>query len=332
MNVSPCNPVSKPQELPVSPMWSSLLVGGSLKASRLIMACYSPVMEALFYGSTGLTAVAGDPVDIRDGTFRGFKGMLDFIYQENDFTLADLLENPGKEQITESDELERVLEVFFFADKYQINSLISLCKNALLYEIKFSSRNLASMYNVVSSYQDNLRDVYSLLISKMKDFQQEFFDIEIAEEKSSCHVGKSRVQSKIKITVNKACAFRFDCQKQKSETCKDGSCSNPFKGITWQMEGSLKEIKQENKDTFEFYAEANKIITLNFEMCQDCTCFNCFKIKNVKDAKYKMENLMGNWERVLSFHSPNLAFVQPLQCLKTKSFHRFLRQTVRRQN
>jgi len=123
-----------------------------------MMACISPVMEALFYGSTGLVAAAGAPVNIHDGTYRGFKVMLDFIYQAKGFTLSDLLETPGKEQITESDELERVLEVFFFADKYQINSLISFCKNAILYKIKFSSRNLVPMHNVLSSYKDNLRE------------------------------------------------------------------------------------------------------------------------------------------------------------------------------
>jgi len=261
--------------------------GGTLKASRFMMACYSPVMEALFYGPTGLAAVAGVPVDIRDGTFRGFKGMLDFIDQENDFTLADLLEDPGKEEITESDELERVLEVLFFADKYQINSLISLCKNALLYEIKFSSRNIAPMFNAISSYQDNLREVFSLLISKMKDFEQTFFDIEIADTKQYSVVQKNDRQSQIKFTVNKASTFRFDCHKQTADDCNGISSSNPIKGITWQMEGSPKEIKQENKDTFEFYAEANKIITLNFEMCQ---VSNIFIFYEVKDAKYKVDD------------------------------------------
>jgi len=85
------------------------------------------------------------------------------------------------------------------------------------------------------------------------------------------------------------------------------------------MEGTPNGIKQENQNTFEFYAEANKIITLNLGLCQGCkiSCNN--KIKKVKDAKFKVDDFelevkeVGSWKNdgILSFHYGELGKWNP---------------------
>ena len=75
----------------------------------------SPVFKTQFYGGQLNEPKAGEPVEITDGTPEGFKAMLDFIYNEQEYTIKDLLE--GKENIACVEDLQTVMDLAYFGHK-----------------------------------------------------------------------------------------------------------------------------------------------------------------------------------------------------------------------
>ena len=77
----------------------------------------SPVFETQFYGGRFLKAKAGEPVEIKDGSSDGFKAMLDFIYNEQEYTVNKLLD--GKDNITSVEDLQIVMDLAYLGHKVQ---------------------------------------------------------------------------------------------------------------------------------------------------------------------------------------------------------------------
>jgi len=150
--------------------------GVSVRANRAILAFASPVMKALFYGPLSANHKNIIPINDEMGTVRGFMAMIDFIYDEDKYSIKDLLE--GKEEIGTSEDLAQVMELLYFADKYQIKSLISFCRNILIHKIKLNRGNMLSMYEVICKY--NVLDVdYRIVTAQIKAFEFAVVDIDM---------------------------------------------------------------------------------------------------------------------------------------------------------
>merc|ERR1719186_2552665 len=91
--------------------------GDKVSANKAILALMSPVFYAQFYGP--LATRNEGPVEIVDGTAQGFKQLINFIC------------NPKSFQIEEGGSVTEVFDISYFAHKYQIGSLVSLCRQTL---------------------------------------------------------------------------------------------------------------------------------------------------------------------------------------------------------
>jgi len=257
--------------------------GVIMKANRQILAMASPVLFANFYGPLAVTD--GKPVLINDemGTARGFRAMIDFIYNEENYSITDVLE--GKEGITESGELEKLMELLIFGDKYQIKSLINFCRNVLIQKIKFSRQSVAQMQDVICKY-DFLTVENQMLNTQIQAFRSAIVDVAIFPSsytpgRYNDELCKNPPKSTIKFKVNQDVLFHFDAKKQgiNYKECCGGE--SHYVGISWQPKDGHKEIV-EDKD-FEdnaiittFHAESNTEITLEFKMADgaEILCFN----------------------------------------------------------
>merc|ERR1719186_2336661 len=90
--------------------------GDKVFANKAILSLMSPVFYAQFYGP--LATRDDGPVEIVDGTAKGFKQLINFICQPKSF----------KFQVQN---VEEVFDVSYFAHKYQIGSLVSRCRQIL---------------------------------------------------------------------------------------------------------------------------------------------------------------------------------------------------------
>jgi len=90
--------------------------GEKVSANKAILALISPVFYAQFYGP--LATRNDGPIEIVDGTAKGFKQLINFICNPKSFKL--LVRNVAE-----------VFDISYFAHKYQIESLVSLCRQSL---------------------------------------------------------------------------------------------------------------------------------------------------------------------------------------------------------
>jgi len=254
--------------------------GVPVSANRAILAFASPVMKALFYGP--LSANNKSIISINDemGTVRAFKAMIDFIYDEDNYSIQDLLD--GKEEITTSEELAQVMELLYFADKYQIKSLISFCRNLLIHKIKLNRGNMFNMYNVICKYKV-LEVDYRIVTAQIKAFEGTVVDIHIFN-----HFGRDMFATdygywkpniyRLKFKVNQDALLTFDQDKQyllKKEIVFHDDCETQehhephYKSISWEPQNGGREIANGKQiNTTKFYAKANIENTLQLEVCQ----------------------------------------------------------------
>jgi len=255
--------------------------GVNVRANRAILAFASPVMKALFYGP--LSANNKNIIRINDemGTVRGFTAMIDFIYDEDNYSIKDLLD--GKEEMSTSEELAHVMELLYFADKYQIKSLISFCRNLLIHTIKINRGNMFSMYDVICKY--NVLEVdYRIVTAQIKAFETSVVDINIFHATSmfNTDVGywKPNIY-RLKFKVNQDALLLFDQDKQylhrkdnivfhdSCETIGEGHHESHYKSISWEPEnGCVEMAKGTQINNTRFYAKENMENTIQFEVCQ----------------------------------------------------------------
>lgn len=251
-----------------------------VQANRTILALASPVMKALFYGPLSAKTEIRIPIQDEMGSVRGFKAMIDFMYDEDNYSIADLLN--GKEEITESDQLEKVMELLFYGDKYQVKSLICFCRNLLLHKIKLTRGNMFSMYNVICKFTLLTVD-YQIVTDKIKAIESETVDISILSDNgATCgptHGCWKPNVYKITFKVNQDALLLFDIKKQGTtfhEACKEHefhegkfSDESHYRIISWEPKNGCREIAEgKHVHTTKFYAEANVENTLQLEMCK----------------------------------------------------------------
>jgi len=282
--------------------------GVSVRANRAILAFASPVMRALFYGP--LSANNKNIITIKDemGTVQGFMAMIDFIYDEDKYSIKDLLD--GREEIGTIEDLARVMELLYFADKYQIRSLISFCRNLLIHKIKLNRGNMFSMYNVICKY--NVLEVdYRIVTAQIKAVESAVVDIAIfsgfVRNSYATDIGQNIYRLKFK--VNQDALLLFDQDKQylhrKEDIVFHDSCETQdeehhvshYKSISWEPESGCTEIAKGTQiNTTKFYAKANIENTLQFEVCHGeyNPPFGTYGFSNFSYAhngKFKTDNL-----------------------------------------
>jgi len=299
---------------------SDLILGNSnqlanhamVKANRTILAMASPVMKALFYGPLAVNNGNYIPVIDEMGSVRGFKAMIDFIYDEDKYSIADLLD--GKEEITESDQLGRVMELLFYGDKYQIKSLVSFCRNLLLHKIKLNRGNMFTMYNVICKYKLLAVD-YQIVTAKIKAIEDAIVEIVIldqdkwpwgAENGHTEGCWKPNVYQ-ITFKVNQDALLLFDVDKQRTEfheACKPHKFhenefldESHYRSISWEPMNGCREIAEGKQvHTTKFFAEANIENTLQVEMCDGFGSFGfaehiATESKAAHGRKFKTDDL-----------------------------------------
>merc|ERR1719319_638586 len=227
-------------------------------------------MFAHFFGP--LAVKDGNPIYINDemGTARGFRAMIDFIHNEDKYSITDLLE--GKEKITKSEELEKLMELLAFGDKYQIKLLIDFCRNVLIKKIKFSRENVSRMHEVICKY--NLLTVeFQIFIAQMKAFQCTIIDVDIFPPWAEDPTVNLQTKYQIKFKVNQDALFHFDAKNHQyinyNQNFEANGCSR-YQCIYWEPKNGRRETEGcENSNgviTCKFYAAANTEITLGFIM------------------------------------------------------------------
>jgi len=256
-----------------------VIKGVLLKANSWILAMASPVMFAHFFGP--LAVKDGNPIYINDemGTARGFRAMIDFIHNEDKYSITDLLE--GKEKITKSEELEKLMELLAFGDKYQIKLLIIFCRNVLIKKIKFSRENVSQMHEVICKY--NLLTVeYQMFIAQIKAYQFAIIDVPIIDKFIDPSVNL-RTDYQIKFKVNQDALFHFDAKNHAymnyDQQFEAHECSR-YGSISWEPKNGRREIEggeySDGVITCKFYAEANTEITLGFIMCERAGTYSLY--------------------------------------------------------
>jgi len=273
-----------------------VIKGVLLKANSWILAMASPVMFAHFFGP--LAVRDGNPIYINDemGTARGFKAMINFIYNEDKYSITDLLE--GKENITESGELERLMELVAFGDKYQIKSLIFFCRNALIQKIKFSRENVSQMYEVICKY--NLLTVeYQMFITEMKAYQSSVVDVFIIDNHIEPSVNP-HTTFQMKFKVNQDALFHFDAKNHHNmnynQQYEANGCSK-YLAIHYKTKnGKIETQGGEESDgviTCKFFVEANTEVTLWFLLCSTAGTYTLddFMLADSFTGKFSTDDL-----------------------------------------
>jgi len=94
--------------------------GDKVSANKVILALISPTFYAQFFGpfSVSDSVKDGIPIEIVDGTARGFKQMINFISHPKSYQLN-------------VESVDEVFDISYFAHKYQIGSLVSICRTFL---------------------------------------------------------------------------------------------------------------------------------------------------------------------------------------------------------
>jgi len=281
--------------------------GIPVRANRAILAMASPVMKALLYGP--LSANNKTIIPINDGTARGFMAMIDFIYDEDKYSIKDLLD--GKEEMTTSEDLAQVMELLYFADKYQIKSLISFCRNLLIHKIKLNRGNMFSMYNVICKY-NVLQVDYRIVTAQIKVFESAVVDIAIHHKRVN-ELGGDADRAHIyqlKFKVNQDALLLFDQDKQnlhgkeeivfhdacKAKNMEHGEHESHYKSISFEPKNGCREMAKGTEiNKTKFYAEANIENTLEIEVCQGtvdaCPTFGFHKFSAAHNGKFKTDNL-----------------------------------------
>merc|ERR1719508_442875 len=169
---------------------------------------------ACFYGSFASVNIGDKITETEPATARGLRSMIDFIYDEDNYSIADLLE--GRQEISEKEDLEKVMELLLVGDKYQILNLVSFCRNILLSSVKFTSHNWSDMSEVMGKFEFLTTEI-QILKAKLREFQNRIVDIVIFDSEKHCpsaYFPKRCVEFQIKFKVNKNSLFVFDVQKQ----------------------------------------------------------------------------------------------------------------------
>jgi len=148
------------------------LNGEKVSAMKLVLAMASPVFNTQFYGGQLLEPKAGEPVEITDGTPEGFKAMLDFIYNEQEYTIKDLLGE--KEKIDSVEDLKTVMDLAYFGHKYQVNAILSFCRN-LLKNISYTVDNVVQIYSGIHNYKTTFDTEYGIVAHFMFNFIDDNF-------------------------------------------------------------------------------------------------------------------------------------------------------------
>jgi len=251
-----------------------IVKGVKYKANSWILAMASPVMFAHFYGP--LADKDRKPVYINDemGSARGFEALLSFIHEE-DYSITNLLDR--KQKITEGEELEKLMELLVFGDKYQIKSLITFCRNVLIQKIQFSRENVSEMKDVMCKYTV-LTTEYQMFNTQMKAYQCAILDVVIFERWSYAPRRQTANPKnyQIKFKVNHNVLFHFDATKQGINYDQDHEVSR-YIGIYWKPKNGPEEIVEDfNEEAIitNFHAEANTEITLKFKMTDGAEIFS----------------------------------------------------------
>lgn len=113
----------------------------------------------------------GVPVLIDDGAPGGFKALLDFIYNEGKYSIKDLLD--GKEKITDKDDVKKVMELLYFGQKYQINSLVSFGRNILIKKVHATLKNAMEIHREILEYKTILNSAYCIVTSRLRSLLRE---------------------------------------------------------------------------------------------------------------------------------------------------------------
>ena len=259
-----------------------IVKGRVMRANSWILGMTSPVMFALFFGP--LADKNKKPVYINDemGTTRGFEEMMNFVYKEDKYDIADLL--GGKERISKSEELEKLMELLFFGDKYQMKSLIALCRNMLIKNIKFTRENVTKLYEVIHKY--SLFTVeFQIFMTQMRAYQYKVVDVDIfpwvsniGNKSMSCQEVNPQISYQIKFKVNQNVLYHFDANDHSEMNYDPGSTSfgashhtSHYMGISWEPKNGRSETEGGKHSNglyrvCKFHAEANTEITLNFLM------------------------------------------------------------------
>merc|ERR1719203_949735 len=129
---------------------------------------------ACFYGSFDNVGIGDKITETRPVTARGLRAMIDFIYDEDNYSINDLLE--GRQEIEGKEDLEKVMEVLLVGDKYQVLSLIAFCRNILLGHVKFTRNNVSGMVEVINRF-DFLTAEIQILKAQLGEYQNQIVDI-----------------------------------------------------------------------------------------------------------------------------------------------------------
>jgi len=265
--------------------------GVKYKAISWILAMASPVMFAHFYGP--LADKERNPVYINDemGSARGFEAMLSFIHEEG-YSIRNLLE--GKQKITGSEELEKLMELLVFGDKYQIKSLITFCRNVLLQKIKFTRENVSEMNDVMCKYI-SLTTEYQMFDTQMKAYQSAILDVIIFN--GFWHTPRRQTANpknyQIKFKINQDALFHFDAKKQGINYEQEQDLSW-YVGIYWKPKNGPKEIVEDfnlNPIVTTFYAQANTEITLEFKMDDEGNTYSFHDNDSFTDSPFTTDDL-----------------------------------------
>ncbi|XP_058457252.1 uncharacterized protein LOC131434516 [Malaya genurostris] len=177
-------------------------------AHKLILSAASPVFEAMFYGSLA----EKQTVKIADIRPCVFESLLDFVYV-------------GLINLEKAFQIEEILELYYCAQKYMIESLHKQCVNFFGKNIK--PNNVLKILDI--AYNMNLEDIIFSCLCVLKHFLASGMSLSNIILESSHHMSKSCVdlilEDNYEVKDNMICMIRAwciaECEQNRLEMCSD---------------------------------------------------------------------------------------------------------------
>lgn len=175
---------------------------------KLILTAASPVFEAMFYGSLA----EKQTVKIADIRPCVFERLLDFIYT-------------GRTDFDDVLHIEELLELYYCAQKYMIDSLHKQCVNYFGRSIK--PNNVLKILDI--AYKMNLEDIIFSCLCVLKHFLSSGMSLSNIILESNHHLSKSCVdlilEDNYEVKDNIICMIRAwcitECEQNRLEICSD---------------------------------------------------------------------------------------------------------------
>ncbi|XP_058832646.1 actin-binding protein IPP-like isoform X2 [Topomyia yanbarensis] len=192
---------------------------------KLILSAASPVFEAMFYGSLA----EKQTVKIADIRPCVFERMLDFIYV-------------GTIDFDKVFQIEEILELYYCAQKYMIDSLHKQCVNFFGKNIK--PNNVLKILDI--AYNMNLEDIIFSCLCVLKHFLSTGMSLSNIILESTHHMSKSCVdlilEDNYEVKDNMICMIRAwcitECEQHRLEMSSD-SLKTVLQGI--ELPDKLKD-------------------------------------------------------------------------------------------